>query len=404
MTDFGRNWAGRAVWAVLLSAALACGCEASQDAATGRAPANAPAGGGAASPAQPAAPPAVENPDPAAEPALAQIVQLTSGFERAGEAYFSPDVQWVIFQAAPRGQAHYDMYVARLRRRGDAIAGLDAPVRISPDGSWNSCGYFSPDGRSIIFASTGTKGVGGAAPGGYQRQGGNYRWSFPATTEIFHADDWQAALLGAGGEKGAAVDLAKHAITHNDAYDAECGYSPDGRWVVFSSNRDGDAELYAMRADGSDPVRLTSAKGYDGGPFFSPDGKRIVYRSDRKGNDLLQVFTADLTFGEGGRITGLDNERQLTDDANVNWGPYWHPRGRHVIYATSAHGHHNYELYWTRDDGSGRTRITHRPGFDGLPVFSPDGKWLMWSSKRTADNTTQIFAARFTPPTEAPAR
>ena len=82
----------------------------------------------------------------------------------------------------------------------------------------------------------------------------------------------------------------------------------------------------------------------------------------------------------------------------MNWGPYWHPDGRHVVYATSAHGHHNYELYWMRDDGSGKTRITFAPGFDGLPVFSNDGRYLMWSSKRTKDNTTQIFVAKFTPP------
>jgi len=63
-------------------------------------------------------------------------------------------------------------------------------------------------------------------------------------------------------------------------------------------------------------------KGYDGGPFFVPDGKRIVYRSDRKGNDLLQIFVADLKFDAKGDITGITNERQLTDDANVNWGPY----------------------------------------------------------------------------------
>jgi Tol biopolymer transport system component len=151
-------------------------------------------------------------------------------------------------------------------------------------------------------------------------------------------------------------------------------------------------------------VRLTRAKGYDGGPFFSPDGKRITYRSDRKGNDLLQVFTADLTFAPDGTITGSANERQLTDDANVNWGPYWHPDGRHIIYATSAHGHQNYELYWMRDDGSGKTRITFRQGFDGLPAFSRDGRYVMWSSKRAKDNTTQVFAAKFTPPGETPAR
>ena len=329
------------------------------------------------------------------EDCLAEVVQLTAGFDRAGEAYFSPDGRWIIFQATPRGEQHYQMYVARLRRQGGRIAGVEHPVRISPPGSRNTCGFFSPDGRSLIFASTAGKEDPAEPPAGYQRQGGNYRWDFPGGMEIFRFDDWEAVVEGATRGN---VDLARNRITSNDAYDAEGAYSPDGMWIVFGSRRDGDSELYVMRADGSHPVRLTRTPGYDGGPFFSPDGKRIVYRSDRKGNDLLQVFTAELTFDGAGNISGTTNERQLTDDANVNWGPYWHPGGRHIIYATSAHGHHNYELYWMNADGSGKTRVTYAPGFDGLPVFSLDGKYLMWSSKRTGDNTTQVFIARFTPP------
>lgn len=334
------------------------------------------------------------------EPCLSDVVQLTRGFDRAGEAYFSADGGWIIFQATPRGEQHYQMYVARLRRSGGNIVGLEEPVRISPPDSRNTCGYFSPDGRSLIFASTAGKEDPNEPAAGYQRQGGSYRWDFPQGMEIFRADGWESAVTRAS--PGQVVNLARSPITNNDAYDAEGAYSPDGRWIVFGSRRDGDSELYVMRPDGSHPVRLTNVKGYDGGPFFSPDGKRIVYRSDRKGNDLLQVFTADLTFGAGGDVTGITNERQLTDDANVNWGPYWHPDGHHLIYATSAHGHMNYELYWMRDDGAGKARITFTEGFDGLPAFSKDGKFLMWSSKRTADNTTQVFVARFQPPKGGP--
>jgi Tol biopolymer transport system component len=410
-----RNWVGGAGWVAAVSVVLLTGCQRDGGAA-GRTQASST---GAASTRSTAA---AEAAGGESEPALSDIVQLTSGFPRAGEAYFSHDAKWIIFQAAPQGEQHYQMYVARLRWQGGGIVGLDQPVRISPPNSRNTCGYFSPDGKSLIFASTAGKEDPNEPAAGYQRQGGSYRWDFPNGMEIFRADDWRPKVEQAlstfhtkmeefaqktGGtphDSYISMDLAKNPITQNDAYDAEGAYSPNGKWIVFGSRRGGDSELYVMRPDGTDVVQLTNAKGYDGGPFFSPDGKRIVYRSDRKGNDLLQIFTADLTFAPDGQITGSANERQLTDDPNVNWGPYWYPDGRHLIYATSAHGHQNYELYWMRDDGSGKTRVTHKDGFDGLPVFSPDGKWLMWSSKRTTDNTTQIFAARFTPPGDTRAR
>ena len=126
-----------------------------------------------------------------------------------------------------------------------------------------------------------------------------------------------------------------------------------------------------MDADGKNPRRITQAKGYDGGPFFSPDGKRIIYRSDRKGNDLLQVYVNN-TEGTA--------ERALTSNEFVNWGPYWHPDSRHIIYSTSRHGHRNYEVYLMNVDTGSEERITYHDGFDGLPVFSPDGKRLMWTS------------------------
>lgn len=334
---------------------------------------------------------------------LTRVTQLTSGFDRAGEAYFSADMKWVIFQATPRGESQYQMYVAPVAQEGaDHPLALGKAVRISPAPSRNTCGFFSPDGKSILFGSTaGKEPADGSeeSKAGYQRGSRSYRWDFSANMEIFRADDWQGAMQTS--EPDAQFNFAKHALTDNSAYDAECAFSPDGKWIVFASNRepnakgDPDVDLYVMRADGSGVVKLTTTPGYDGGPFFSPEGKRICYRSDRAGNDLLQVFVADLVFDESGAITGIANERQLTTGSDVNWGPFWHPGGRYIVYASSAVGHQNYELFLTRADGKRSCRITFTDGFDGLPVFSPDGEHLMWTSKRTADNTTQIFAAKF---------
>ena len=80
------------------------------------------------------------------------------------------------------------------------------------------------------------------------------------------------------------------------------------------------------------------------------------------GNDLLQVYINN-TEGTA--------ERTLTKNEFVNWGPYWHPDGRHIIYATSKHGHTNYELYLMNVDTGDEERITYHEGFDGLPVSAP---------------------------------
>ena len=339
---------------------------------------------------------AAEVENPGREDFLSNVVQLTNGFEKAGEAYFSPDMKWIIFQATPKGQQQYQMFVAKLKRETGHIVGIETPTQINPEPSRNTCGYFSPDGKSLLFASTAGKEKPDEPTSGYQREGGNYRWAFPDGMEIYLAEGWQQQVEQAAS--GGKVDLAKRALTKNNVYDAEASFSPDGKWICYTSKENDNLDIYVMKSDGSQKTRITTAPGYDGGPFFSPDGKRLVFRSDRKSNNLLQIFVGDLAFDTDGNITGLKAEHQITDDANVNWGPYWHPDGKHIIYATSKHGHTNYELYLMHDDGSHQTRITYSPGADVLPVFSPDGKYLMWTSKRSKDQTSQVFIAKFEMP------
>jgi len=310
---------------------------------------------------------------------LTKIRQLTFGLSRAGEGYFSPDGRSIIFQAVPHlpptifhhpkpDEEGYQIFLGALEE--------DAPIRMVSTGKGRcTCPYFHPDGKSILFASTHLSPSTDAVPpkGPAYSRTARYRWEFPESMDIFTAD-----LEG--------KNLVR--LTNAPGYDAEASYSPDGSQIVFTSFRDGDAEIYIMDSDGRNPRRITHAKGYDGGPFFSPDGKRIIYRSDRKGNDLLQIYINN---------TSGTAERALTQNEFVNWGPYWHPDNRHIIYATSKHGHTNYELYLMDVDGGSEERITYHEGFDGLPVFSPDGKRLMWtSSGRPADRKSQLFIADFT--------
>mgnify|MGYP001183203831 CR=1 FL=1 len=307
-----------------------------------------------------------------------QLTNPTMGLDRAGEAYFSPDMRRIIFQAYPRGESKYQMYTLDLTSDGRPIS--DSLRRVSPGDGACTCGFFEPNGRGIIYASTFLN-PNLQNPNRYQREGASYVWDMPGGMDIITAN----------------VDGSNpRQLTKTAGYDAECAYSPDGRFIVFSSDRDGNPDLYVMNADGSGVRRITNRPGYDGGPFFSPAGRRIIFRADRRQNDHLQLFVVNAD-GTG--------ERQLTADSDiVNWAPYWLPAtadapdGRSVVFTTSLHGHYNYEVYLLNVETGMHQRVTFSPRFDGLPVVSPDGKWLMWTSQRGSDATSQIFLADFKVP------
>ncbi len=93
------------------------------------------------------------------------------------------------------------------------------------------------------------------------------------------------------------------------------------------------------------------------------------------------------------RPDGSD-QRQITRLGVMSWAPYFHPSGDYIIFANNAQGFANFELYLVDTQGEKEpVRVTQSEGFDGLPVFSPDGKRLSWASSRTADKKAQIFIA-----------
>ncbi|MBC7785544.1 MAG: PD40 domain-containing protein [Burkholderiales bacterium] len=235
------------------------------------------------------------------------VVQLTSGFKAAGEAFFSADTNWIVFQAIPPAEDQYQMYLARLLRKDGRITGIGQAIRITPPDSQSSRGYFSPDGVSIILAASIGKDRDTKSP-------------WPTTTEIYRADAWQGAIAATEFSRG--INLAQHALTRNHAYDGECAISPNGQWIIFTSTRDADparpvktardADLYVMRSDGSRTVRLTTTDGYDGSAIFSPDSGRIVFRADRANSGIPQLHIADLAWNAAGDITGLQHEQPVT--------------------------------------------------------------------------------------------
>ena len=304
---------------------------------------------------------------------LSNITQLTSqemGLFKSGEGYFSPDGRTIIFQAFPMGASEYQIYTMDLKTRKLKM--------VSTGKGACTCSFFHPSGEKIIFASTHLDpDLGEEREEDPQTRGG--KWKFHKYMNIFEASPDGSNL---------------RPLTTGPAYDAEGSYSPDGERIVFTSNRDGDLEIYVMNADGTDQRRYTNGKGYDGGPFFSPDGETILYRGDRR-NDNKMNLQLRLVDANG------TNDRAITDNQLFNWSPYWYPTGNCLIFvqvdhAAHAHGQRlNYDLFVRSVEDETLTRITYDAEFDGLPVFSPDGTKLMWTSKRGPLDEAQLFIADF---------
>ncbi len=317
---------------------------------------------------------------------LTNIKQVTRDFLRAGEGYFSPDGKSIIYQAEEKGTGNpfYQMFTQ------DLDTGRFR--RVSPGNGRTTCGYFHPDGKRIIFASshedpnTDKHQIAeyqqreADAKAGIRRR---YSWDFDPHMKIYEADP--------DGEN-------RKCLTPNaKVYTAEGSYSKDGKKIVYSAGSSGNAELFIMNADGTGAKQLTNApKCYNGGPFFSPDGTKVIFRSDRKEKERLQLYIINAD-GTG--------EKALTDnDKWIYWAPYWHADGQHIIYTAADHSDEkkrpNYDLFWMNVASGKTTRITHAPGQDVLPVFSPDGKKVMWTSSRDGRSPTQLWIADFAAPKE----
>lgn len=290
---------------------------------------------------------------------LKYITQLTFEGEKSGEAYFSPDGSEIIFQSVRDGNKFYQIYKMDTK-------GGDAKL-ISTGKGKTTCSYFSPDGKKVIYSSSHLDPKSEVEePKGKK----GYSWDFEKSMDIFQANPDGTELKQ---------------LTNSKGYDAEATYSHDGKKIVFTSQRDGDLELYIMDSDGKNQKRLTNHKGYDGGAFFSPDGKKIVFRRfDNEGNAQIVIIDSD------GK-----NEKYLTNTKGINWCPSFHPNGKHIVFSSNFEDKKNFELYLMGTDGENLRRITFDKSSDVLPIFSPDGKKLMWTSTRK-DKKSQVFIAYFT--------
>ena len=264
------------------------------------------------------------------------------------------------------------------------------PILVSTGAGRTTCAHFTADGERIVYSSTHLQSA-DCPPVPDFSQG--YVWPLYDSFDIF-----SVRLDGS--------DLVR--LTDSGSYDAEATVCATDGSIVFTSTRDGDLELYRMDADGENLQRLTHTPGYDGGAFFSSDCSKIVWRASRPqaGEELddyqgllaenkvrpskLEIFVAD---ADG------SNVKQITNLGAASFAPFFFPTGDRVLFSTN-HGDasgREFDIWAIDVDGTDLERITYHPGFDGFPIFSPDGEWLAFSSNRNQGQSgeTNVFIARW---------
>jgi hypothetical protein len=158
------------------------------------------------------------------------------------------------------------------------------------------------------------------------------------------------------------------------------GWSPDGKFLVYTGERDGDYDIYRIPVAGGEEVRLTTAKGLDDGPEYSPDGRFIYFNSVRTGKMQLWRMKADGT-----------QQEQLTDDAYNNWFPHVSPDGKRIVFISFSKDvapdqHPYYKPVYLRMmpvNGGPPTVIAYLYGGQGtinVPSWSPDSRHLAFVS------------------------
>ena len=310
---------------------------------------------------------------------LSNIRQLTFGGENA-EAYFSADGKQLIFQSTRDGRGCDQIYSMN-------VDGSNVKMLSNGDGR-TTCSYFYPNGKQILYSSTHLGDKQCPPKPDYSK---GYVWAIYPTYDIFTANP-----DGSNPKQ----------LTNTPGYDAETTITLDGKKLVFTSMRGGDLDIYTMDANGKNVRQLTKELGYDGGPFWSYDGKQIVYRAyhpqtEKEKQDYLDLLKQNLIHPSVLEIWVMNadgsNKRQVTSNGKANFGPYFFPDGKRIIFASNMHNprQRDFDLYKINVDGTGLERITFNDTFDGFPMFSPDGKKLVFASNRNAkvQGETNVFIA-----------
>lgn len=186
--------------------------------------------------------------------------------------------------------------------------------------SWETEGHWSPDRTRIVFS---------------EQQG----------LHVMNADGTGATLIL--DDPGARQPV----------------WAPDGSAIAFTSDRDGDQEIYTIHPDGTGLTRLTDSPGVDEAPSWSPDGSRIAFHSQRSGNTDVFVMGAD----------GSETVNLTADHVGQDSQPGWSPDGTKIVFVSARE---SIAIHVMNADGSGVGQVS--PNYGLAPTWSPDGDWIAY--------------------------
>lgn len=282
-----------------------------------------------------------------------------------GEAYYAPDGVHLIAQVKDPDAQHPGR-----GKVGGALTytftDTGEDIRRINDRGMDACSWFYPDRARLLWTST-----------------RDHVDDMPAGNWSDDTDYPQGAELYSSDLDGNDV----RRLTDNRWYDAEATVSPDGKWIVFGRQIDGNADLWRMKADGTEQTQLTFTEDWqEGEAYFLPDSETVIFRAwkqsekerldelDRQNGTRTQTPMNLFTL----KILGSDRDvqpRTFTND--TNWAPFPAPDGRHFLVVRILDGG-NWELFLgDLADGSKLQRITWNDGWDGMGAFSPDGKKMV---------------------------
>jgi Tol biopolymer transport system component len=295
---------------------------------------------------------------------LSNIHELTFGGQNA-EAYWSPDGTQLIFQST-RGDLKCDQIFVM------NADGSDQHM-VSTGKGRTTCGYFLPDGKHVLYASTHL--AGDACPPPADRSKG-YLWAIYPGYDIFEGNDDGGALKR---------------LTQASGYDAEATVNWRTKKIIYTSLSSGDLDLWTMNLDGSHKKQITTSFGYDGGAVFSRDGTKIAWRANHPQNaNAKKVYTdllrANLTSPMKMELFVADangnNARQITNFNCASFAPTFTPDGNQILFSSNRHDcdGRKFELYLVNLDGTNLRQVTNFGGFTSFPEFSPDGRKLAFVS------------------------